>query len=155
MVTGCQTVGAARRCVCPLGQQHNTQHKNGESGGIVSTTHVDPAALRAAAVHGEEMQAGVGTALGSLTAHHQAVPGQTEGFEFADELLRTHKSWQERLSDVRKECGEVARSLRDSADNYEKNDEETARSFTRPAAGSSVSVRPAKQSAARFDSPFG
>lgn len=121
----------------------------------MSTTNVDPAALRAAAVHSEEMQAGIGTALGSLNAHHHAVPAQTEGFEFAAELLRTHKSWHERLSDVRKESGEVARSLRSSADNYEKNDEETANAFTRPAAGSSVSVRPAMQSAARHDSPFG
>ncbi len=121
----------------------------------MSTTNVDPSALRAAAVHGEEMQAGVGTALGSLNGHHQAVPGQTVGFEFAVELLRTQKSWHERLNDVGKESGEVARSLRSSADNYEKNDEETANAFTRPAAGSSVSVRPAMQSAARHDSPFG
>ncbi|MFF4603712.1 type VII secretion target [Streptomyces sp. NPDC001339] len=121
----------------------------------MSTNKVDPAALRTAATHGEEMYAGLGTALDSLNAHHQSVPGQTQGFEFAAELLRTHQSWHDRLSDVRKECGQVAQSLRASADNYQKNDEETARSFTRPAAGSSVSVRPAAQSAARFDSPFG
>ncbi|WP_407287124.1 type VII secretion target [Streptomyces sp. BP-8] len=121
----------------------------------MSTTNVDPAALRAAAVHGEEMQAGVGTALSSLNAHHQAVPGQAEGFAFVQDLLRTQKAWHERLNDVRKESGEIARSLRSSADNYEKNDEETANAFTRPAVGSSVSVRPAMQSAARHDSPFG
>ncbi|MEU9122513.1 type VII secretion target [Streptomyces sp. NPDC048506] len=121
----------------------------------MSTSKVNPSVLRAAAGHGEEMQAGLGTALGGLNAHHQGVSGQTEGFEFAEELMRTHQAWHERLNDVRKECGEIARSLRDSADNYEKNDEATAQSFTRPAAGSSVSVRPAMQSAARFDSPFG
>ncbi|MFF2812085.1 type VII secretion target [Streptomyces sp. NPDC058000] len=121
----------------------------------MSTNKVNPTALRTAATHSEEMQAGVGTALGSLNAHHQGITGQAEGFEFTGELMRTHQSWHERLSDVQKECGEVARSLRESADNYEKNDEATAQSFTRPAAGSSVSARPAMQSAARFDSPFG
>ncbi|MFB6438276.1 WXG100 family type VII secretion target [Streptomyces sp. NPDC056411] len=121
----------------------------------MSTNKVDPTVLRAAAGQGEELHAGVGTALGSLHAHHQGVPGQTEGFEFADELMRTRQAWHDRISDVRKECGEVARSLRDSADNYEKNDEATAKSFARPAAAGSVSVRPATQSAAGSDSPFG
>ncbi|MFB7632124.1 type VII secretion target [Streptomyces sp. NPDC056149] len=121
----------------------------------MSTSKVDPKALRTAATHGEEMQAGLGTGLGNLDAHHQGVRGQTEGFQFVAELMKTQQSWHDRLSDVRKECGEVARSLRGSADNYEKNDEATAKSFTRPGAGSSVAVRPAAQSAARFNSPFG
>ncbi len=102
------------------------------------------------------MQAGIGTALGSLNAQHQGITGQTEGFEFVGELMKTHQSWHDRLIDVQKECGEVARSLRDTADNYEKNDETTAQSFTRPAAGNnSVSIRPAMQSTANLDNPFG
>ncbi|MEU9485326.1 type VII secretion target [Streptomyces decoyicus] len=121
----------------------------------MSGTKVDPKSLRAAAVHAEEMQAGMGTAVGDLNAQHQGVPGQAEGFEFAGELLRTHQSWHDRLNDVRKECGEIARSLRGSADTYEKNDEETARSFTRNPENSAVVVRPAAQNAARHDSPFG
>ncbi|GGW88360.1 hypothetical protein [Streptomyces noursei] len=120
----------------------------------MSTTNVDPAVLRAAAGHSEEMQAGVGTALGSLSAHHQSVPGQTEGLDLTGELLRTHQSWHDRLDDVRRECGEVARSLRASVDNYERNDEKTANSFTRPA-GNSPSARPATQNTARHTSPFG
>ncbi|MGW5815621.1 type VII secretion target [Streptomyces noursei] len=124
-------------------------------GGTLPTNKVNPTALRTAATHSEEMQAGIGTALESLNAQHQGMTGQTEGFEFTGELMRTHQSWHERLTDIQKECGEVTRSLRDSADNYEKNDETTAQSFTRSAAGSSVSICPAKQSSARLDSPFG
>ncbi|MGG2464440.1 hypothetical protein ACO0M4_32555 [Streptomyces sp. RGM 3693] len=104
----------------------------------MSTTNVAPAALRATAGHSEEMQAGVGTALGSLSAHHQAVPGQTENLDMVAELLKTHQSWHDRLEDVKKECGEVARSLRASAGNYEHNDEQTAKSFARPAAQHTV-----------------
>ncbi|MFB6568383.1 type VII secretion target [Streptomyces noursei] len=111
----------------------------------MSTTNVDPAALRAAAGQSEEMQAGVGTALGGLSAHHQAIPGQTEGLDMVRELLKTHQSWHDRLEDVKKECAEVARSLRATAGNYEHNDEQTAKSFTRPAT----------QSTARHATPFG
>ncbi|WP_158713139.1 hypothetical protein [Streptomyces sp. NRRL S-1813] len=67
-----------------------TELKRG-SGEVLSGTKVDPKSLRAAAVHGEEMQAGIGNALGSLSAQHQGLPGQAPGFEFADELLRTHQ----------------------------------------------------------------
>ncbi|MGW1835920.1 type VII secretion target [Streptomyces sp. BBFR2] len=115
-------------------------------------TEVQPQTLRTAAGQSEEMQSGTGSAISALNAHHQSVPGQTAGFSFAQQLLRTHHSWQGRLGDIRKECGDVAQSLRKSADNYETNDADTARSFTRRSE-SQVMVRPAAQS--RHNSPFG
>ncbi|MFD8326149.1 hypothetical protein [Streptomyces lydicus] len=120
----------------------------------MSGVKANPKALRTAAGPGEEMQSGLGAAVGNLNAQHQGVAGETGGFEFSGELMRTLQSWHDRLGDVKKECGEVAHSLRGTADNYEQNDEQTANAF-RPAAGTSVSVRPAMQSAARYDSPFG
>lgn len=98
------------------------------------------------------MQSGTGSAISALDAHHRSVPGQTAGFSFAQQLLRTHHSWQARLGDIRKECGDIAQSLRKSADNYQQNDDNTARSFTRRSE-SQVMVRPAAQS--RDTSPFG
>lgn len=77
-------------------------------------TKVDPKALRAAAAHGDEMQAGVGTAVGNLNSQHQGVLGEADGAEFAEELMKTHRSWHDRLGDIRKECEEIARSLRAS-----------------------------------------
>ncbi|MEU3710416.1 type VII secretion target [Streptomyces catenulae] len=115
-------------------------------------TDVQPKTLRTAAGQSEEMQSGVGSAVSALNAHHHGVPGQTTGFSFAQQLMRTHHSWQARLGDVRKECGDVAQSLRNSADNYERNDDNTARSFTQRSESPAM-VLPAAQS--RHNSPFG
>ncbi|WP_107095042.1 type VII secretion target [Streptomyces chattanoogensis] len=114
----------------------------------------DPKLLRDAAVHGEQIQAGVANAVGNLNAQHQGVPGQMEGFEFDRVLLRVLRSWQDRLSDVRKECAEVSQSLRLTADEYEKTDEANAQSFKQQGASAPV-VRPASLNSARHDSPFG
>ncbi|MFB6571370.1 alpha/beta hydrolase [Streptomyces noursei] len=54
----------------------------------MSTTKVDPSALSAAAGHGEEMQADTGAVLGSLSAHHQAVPRQAEGLDMVAERVK-------------------------------------------------------------------
>ncbi|WP_185994134.1 type VII secretion target [Streptomyces benahoarensis] len=115
-------------------------------------TDVQPKTLRTAAGQGEEMQSGVASAISALNAHHQGLPGQTAGFSFAQQLMRTQHSWQARLGDVRNECGDVAQSLRKSADNYETNDDNTARSFTQRSESLAM-VRPAAQS--RHNSPFG
>lgn len=115
-------------------------------------TKVDPKALRAAASHGDEMQAGVGTAVGNLNSQHQGVPGEADGAEFAVELMKTLRSWHDRLGDVRKETVDITQSLRTSADNYEKNDERTSASFKRPGKAEGP---PVARIAASHDNPFG
>lgn len=115
---------------------------------------VEPKSLRAAAGHGEEMYSGMGTAIGDLSAHHQGVPGQTDGSDFAAELMKVQRAWHDRLNDVGAECGSIAVALRLTADAYEKNDTETADSFKQNSVRSAVS-RSAAPSAARHDSPFG
>ncbi|WP_159048589.1 alpha/beta hydrolase [Streptomyces sp. NRRL F-4489] len=50
----------------------------------MSTNRVDPATLRAAATHGEEMHSGLVTSLSRLDAAHQGLPGGAAGFEYTD-----------------------------------------------------------------------
>ncbi|MFF4950833.1 hypothetical protein [Streptomyces chattanoogensis] len=119
------------------------QDITGKSGGrVLPDINVEPKSLRAAADHGEEMYAGMGIAISDLSAHHQGVPGQTDGLGFAAELMKVHRAWHDRLNDVGKECGSIAVGLKVIADTYEKNEEATTQSFNRSPAQSAHHASP-------------
>jgi uncharacterized protein YukE len=116
---------------------------------------VKPESLRNAAKQSDEAESGTGVTISQLDAAHAGVPGQTVGFSFAEELLQVQCSWESRLRAVKEKCGSVSEMLRQTADNYEKNEAETADSFKATKTGSGDTSAVKTTSASVSVNPFG
>ncbi|MFE1784728.1 WXG100 family type VII secretion target [Streptomyces sp. NPDC059506] len=104
----------------------------------MSGSEITPSALRNAAGHGTEARNGTQTAMNRLDHSHEGVKGETDGFGFAEVLLSLQKAWHGKLQNVRDECDEVARLLKSSADDYEKNEDENTVAMSTLSAGAGL-----------------
>ncbi|MFH8404746.1 hypothetical protein ACH4FX_08205 [Streptomyces sp. NPDC018019] len=105
----------------------------------------EPKTLKTVAAQGDELRSGTLRGVIELDAAHQKISSETEGFAFAQELLKIERSWRERLGVVADECGSLSQLPRETAGRYEKNEEHTTEAFSGGDGKSSI----------LHDNPFG
>ena len=112
----------------------------------------DPKVLRDVAGHGDDISAGLHTGGSHLDDEHAGIGKKGEGFTFVDEISKVEHSWSDRIEAMRKECEGISHNLRETAQNYEKNEEKTSSSFSDDATGMSGRGSPSSQ---KYLSDFG
>ncbi|MFC0599714.1 hypothetical protein [Streptomyces palmae] len=93
-----------------------------EYGSAVSDLHIKKGALRGLATDTETLKHHVGTALADLQEAHHSLATDTSGLASTSTLAKVRESWEKRLKDARKECGELGQAFRNAGGLHEGND---------------------------------
>jgi hypothetical protein len=104
---------AARRSSAQMGLDHVPSEPGG-GGGPGTLNHTDGPWTRAAAVAGT-LQTGLNTAKRDLDIAAKKAPTGAEGLMSLSALTEVHTSWDDRLTAVGRECGDLGPKLTDVA----------------------------------------